>query len=34
LDIETLFLTVKKVFVRDGVSAGGEATMSKFEGIK
>lgn len=32
LDIKILFLTVKKVLVRDGVSAKGEATMSKFEG--
>ncbi|RUO74522.1 sugar transferase [Pseudidiomarina sediminum] len=32
LDIKILFLTVKKVFVREGISAEGEATMSKFEG--
>lgn len=32
LDIKILFLTVKKVLVRDGVSADGEATMSKFTG--
>jgi len=32
LDIKILFLTVKKVLVRDGVSAKGEATMSKFTG--
>lgn len=32
LDIKILFLTVKKVFVRDGISAEGEATMSKFTG--
>lgn len=32
LDIKVLFLTVKKVLVRDGISAEGEATMSKFEG--
>jgi len=32
LDIKILFLTVKKVFVREGISADGEATMSKFEG--
>ena len=32
LDIKILFLTVKKVFVKDGISADGEATMSKFEG--
>ncbi len=32
LDIKILFLTVKKVFVKDGISAEGEATMSKFSG--
>ncbi len=32
LDIKILFLTVKKVFVKDGVSAEGEATMAKFTG--
>ena len=32
LDIKILFLTVKKVLVRDGISADGEATMSKFTG--
>ncbi|WP_417546721.1 sugar transferase [Marinobacter sp.] len=32
LDIMVLFLTVKKVLVRDGISAEGEATMSKFTG--
>ncbi|GAD02732.1 sugar transferase [Agarivorans sp. B2Z047] len=32
LDIKILILTVKKVFVKDGVSAEGEATMSKFTG--
>ncbi|REH38859.1 lipopolysaccharide/colanic/teichoic acid biosynthesis glycosyltransferase [Paraperlucidibaca baekdonensis] len=32
LDIKILFLTVKKVFVREGISAAGEATMSKFPG--
>lgn len=32
LDIKILFLTVKKVFIRDGISADGEATMSKFTG--
>jgi lipopolysaccharide/colanic/teichoic acid biosynthesis glycosyltransferase len=32
LDIKILFLTVKKVLVRDGVSAEGEVTMSRFEG--
>ena len=32
LDLKILFLTVKKVFVREGISAIGEATMRKFEG--
>lgn len=32
LDIKILFLTVKKVLVRDGISAEGEATMSRFMG--
>jgi lipopolysaccharide/colanic/teichoic acid biosynthesis glycosyltransferase len=32
LDIKILFLTVKKVVVRDGISAEGEATISKFTG--
>lgn len=32
LDIKILFLTVKKVVVRDGISADGEATMSRFYG--
>ena len=32
LDIKILFLTVKKVFVREGISAAGEATMTKFTG--
>lgn len=32
LDIRILFLTVKKVFVREGISAAGEVTMSKFTG--
>jgi lipopolysaccharide/colanic/teichoic acid biosynthesis glycosyltransferase len=34
LDIKILFLTVKKVFFREGISADGEVTMSKFEGCK
>ncbi len=34
LDIKILWLTVKKVLVRDGISAEGEATMSKFTGTK
>lgn len=32
LDIKILWMTVKKVLVRDGISAEGEATMSKFKG--
>ena len=32
LDIKILFLTVKKVLVRDGVSADQHATMPKFKG--
>ncbi len=32
LDIKILLLTVKKVLIRDGISAEGEATMSKFKG--
>mgnify|MGYP000619164044 CR=1 FL=1 len=31
-DIKILFLTVKKVFVREGISAEGEVTMSRFTG--
>ena len=34
LDIKILWFTVKKVLVRDGISAAGEATMSKFTGSK
>ena len=32
LDIKIIYLTVKKVIIRDGISADGEATMSKFTG--
>ncbi len=32
LDIRILWLTVKKVLVRDGISADGQATMEKFKG--
>lgn len=32
LDIKILFLTVKKVLMRDGVSAVGEVTMARFKG--
>lgn len=34
LDLKILFLTVKKVLIRDGISGEGEATMSKFSGNK
>jgi len=34
LDVKILWLTVKKVLVRDGISAAGEATMAKFTGSK
>lgn len=34
LDLKILFLTVKKVLVRDGISADGEVTMPKFTGSK
>lgn len=33
LDVRILWLTVRKVVVRDGISAPGDATMPKFEGI-
>jgi lipopolysaccharide/colanic/teichoic acid biosynthesis glycosyltransferase len=32
LDVRILWMTVRKVLMRDGISANGEATMSKFEG--
>ena len=32
LDIKILFMTVKKVLVREGISAEGEVTMTKFTG--
>ncbi len=32
LDLKIVFLTIKKVVVRDGISADGEATMTKFSG--
>ncbi|MGJ8485822.1 sugar transferase [Pseudoalteromonas sp. SYSU M81236] len=32
LDLKILFLTIKKVFVRDGISADGEVTMPLFKG--
>lgn len=34
LDVKILLLTVKKVFIREGISAEGEATMPKFTGSK
>ena len=34
LDLKILFLTVKKVFIREGIAADGEATMNMFEGTK
>ncbi len=33
LDVQVLWRTVRKVLVRDGISAPGDATMPKFEGI-
>lgn len=32
LDLRILLLTIRKVFVREGISADGEATMRKFKG--
>lgn len=34
LDVKILLQTVKKVIIKDGISAEGEATMSKFTGSK
>jgi lipopolysaccharide/colanic/teichoic acid biosynthesis glycosyltransferase len=34
LDMKVILLTIKKVLVRDGISAEGEATMTKFTGSK
>jgi hypothetical protein len=34
LDVQILWRTVRKVLVRDGISAPGDATMSKFTGSK
>jgi len=34
LDVRILWLTLSKVFMRDGISALGEATMPRFEGSK
>lgn len=32
LDVKIFFLTIKKVFVREGISAEGQATMEVFKG--
>jgi hypothetical protein len=32
LDLKIVALTIKKVFVREGISHDGEATMSYFDG--
>ncbi|OUR60969.1 sugar transferase [Colwellia sp. 39_35_sub15_T18] len=32
LDIKILFLTIKKVFIKEGISADGEVTIQKFTG--
>ena len=34
LDLKVLWMTMRKVMTRDGISAEGEATMTKFEGQK
>ena len=34
LDLKIIFLTIKKVLIRDGISAEGEATMTRFTGSK
>ncbi len=34
LDLKIIFLTIKKVVVREGISAAGEVTMTKFTGSK
>lgn len=34
LDLKILFLTVRKVLIRDGISGDGEVTMSRFTGNK
>ena len=34
LDVKILFLTIKKVFIKEGIAAEGEATMNKFTGSK
>jgi sugar transferase len=32
LDFKILLLTLKKVFIREGISQGGQATMEEFKG--
>lgn len=34
LDLKIIFMTVKKIFLREGISATGEVTMPKFTGNK
>ncbi|UCR83487.1 sugar transferase [Pseudomonas chlororaphis] len=34
LDLKIIFLTIKKVVIKDGISAEGEVTMSRFTGTK
>ncbi|KQN52662.1 sugar transferase [Pseudomonas sp. Leaf48] len=34
LDLKIIFFTIKKVLIRDGISAEGEVTMTKFTGSK
>ncbi|MNF86142.1 putative sugar transferase EpsL [compost metagenome] len=34
LDLKIIFLTLKKVLVKEGISGDGEVTMSKFTGNK
>lgn len=34
LDLRIIWLTIRKVIVRDGISAEGEATMARFEGTE
>jgi len=34
LDLKIIWLTIRKVVKREGISAAGEATMPKFEGEK
>ena len=34
VDVKTVFLTVKKVFCREGISSETAATMEEFKGTK